>query len=79
MATTEEAAAADQPRATGAIRRNSAGCWTVDSPLHIAGEAKSPAMPPPGLGEDEAAILSEHGYTPAEIEALREAGAFGRP
>ncbi|WP_043341128.1 CaiB/BaiF CoA transferase family protein [Belnapia moabensis] len=79
VATTDEAAAADQPRATGAIRRSSAGRWTVDSPLHIAGEAKSPAMPPPGLGEDEAAILSEHGYTPAEIEALREAGAFGRP
>lgn len=78
VATTVEAAAADQPRATGAIRQSAAGRWTVDSPLHIAGEAKSPARPPPGLGEDEDAILSEHGYTPAEIRTLRKAGALGR-
>jgi formyl-CoA transferase len=77
VATTAEAAAAAQPRATGAIRSTAAGGWTVDSPLHIAGEAKSPARPPPGLGADAEEILTEHGYTPAEIRALREAGALG--
>jgi crotonobetainyl-CoA:carnitine CoA-transferase CaiB-like acyl-CoA transferase len=77
VATTAEAAAADQPRATGAIRQSTAGHWTVDSPLHIAGEAKSPAKPAPSLGEDEETILSELGYTPAEIETLRKAGALG--
>jgi formyl-CoA transferase len=78
VATTAEAAAADQPRATGAIRETVAGGWTVDSPLHIAGEAKSPARLPPNLAGDEDAILSELGYTPAEIRTLREAGALGR-
>ena len=78
VATTAEAAAADQPRATGAIRQTVAGRWTVDSPLHIAGEAKSPVRPPPSLAGDEDAILSELGYTPAEIRTLREAGALGR-
>ncbi|WP_043363484.1 CaiB/BaiF CoA-transferase family protein [Belnapia sp. F-4-1] len=77
VTTTAEAAAADQPRATGAIRPTAAGHWTVDSPLHVAGEAKAPAPPPPGLGEDAEAILAEHGYAPAEIRALREAGALG--
>jgi formyl-CoA transferase len=78
VATTAEAAAADQPRATGAVRPTTAGRWTVDSPLHIAGEAKSPAGPPPSLGEDSEAILAEHGYTVVEIRTLREAGALGR-
>lgn len=77
VASTAEAAAAEQPRATGAIRRTTAGHWTVDSPLHIAGEAKSPARPPPAQGGDGDAILRELGYSPAEIRGLREAGALG--
>lgn len=77
VATTEEAAAAAQPRATGAIRPTTLGGWTVDSPLHIAGEAKAPAGPPPRLGEHAEAILAEHGYGPEEIRGLREAGALG--
>ncbi|GGC47385.1 CoA transferase [Siccirubricoccus deserti] len=77
VTTTPEAAAAAQARATGAIRPTTAGGWTVDSPLHLAGEAKVPAGPPPELGADAPAILAEHGYTPAEVETLRQAGALG--
>lgn len=78
IATTQEAAQAVQPRATGAIRPTTAGGWTVDSPLHILGEPRAPAMPPPELGADTAEILAEHGYTAAEIQALRASGALGR-
>lgn len=77
VATTQEAAEAAQPRATGAIRPTAAGGWTVDSPLHLAGESKAPAEPPPDLGADTEAILAEHGHAPEEIRALRAAGALG--
>jgi len=77
VTTTEEAAAAAQPRATGAIRPTTNGGWTVDSPLHIAGEAKAPAGPPPALGEHADAILAELGYGAADIAALRASGALG--
>ena len=33
--------------------------------------------PAPGLGEHTAEVLAEAGYTAAEVEALRAAGAFG--
>jgi formyl-CoA transferase len=77
VATTQEAAAAAQPRATGAIRPTAEGGWTVANPVRVAGEQGPPPGPPPGLGADAAAILAEHGYTPAEVRALREAGALG--
>ncbi|MCB4821384.1 CaiB/BaiF CoA transferase family protein [Roseicella aerolata] len=77
VATTQEAAEAAQPRATGAIRETTTGGRTVDSPLHIAGETKVPPGPPPALGAESEAILAEHGYTPAEIRALRAMGALG--
>jgi formyl-CoA transferase len=77
VTTTQEAAAAAQPRATGAIRKRADGGWTVDSPLNVAGAAKAPAGPPPGLGEHAEEILAELGYGPGEIRALREGGALG--
>lgn len=77
VTTTQEAAASAQPRATGAIRPTTAGGWTVDSPLHVAGAAKAPAGPPPAMGEHAEAILDELGYSAAEIAALRAAGALG--
>jgi crotonobetainyl-CoA:carnitine CoA-transferase CaiB-like acyl-CoA transferase len=77
VTTTQEAAMSDQPRATGAIRRTTAGGWTVDSPMVIAGEEKQPAGPAPAQGEDAAAILAEAGYSASDIAALRQAGALG--
>jgi crotonobetainyl-CoA:carnitine CoA-transferase CaiB-like acyl-CoA transferase len=77
VATTQEAAAAAQPRATGTIRPTAEGGWTVDNPLRVAGESRPPGPPPPRPGADAEAILAEHGYTPAEVRALREAGALG--
>jgi crotonobetainyl-CoA:carnitine CoA-transferase CaiB-like acyl-CoA transferase len=77
VTTTQEAAAAPQARATGAIRPTTGGGWTVDSPLHIAGEAKAPASPPPAPGADTDAILAELGYAPEEVARLRAAGALG--
>lgn len=76
VTTTQEAAEAPQPRATGAIRPAPGG-WTVDSPVQVAGEEKAPPAPPPALGADTEAILAEHGFAPAEIRALRQAGALG--
>lgn len=77
VATTQEAAANPQPRATGAIRPTLTGGWTVDSPLFIEGEPKAAAGPPPAMGGDAEAILAEVGYSAGEIAALREAGALG--
>jgi crotonobetainyl-CoA:carnitine CoA-transferase CaiB-like acyl-CoA transferase len=34
-------------------------------------------MPPPELGEHNAQVLRELGYSEAEIERLAEQGAFG--
>jgi crotonobetainyl-CoA:carnitine CoA-transferase CaiB-like acyl-CoA transferase len=36
----------------------------------------APAMPPPPLGQDTAALLSELGYSPAEQDVLRQEGAL---
>ncbi|TDH63549.1 CoA transferase [Dankookia rubra] len=77
VTTTQEAAASPQARATGAIRPTTDGGWTVDSPLHVAGEAKAPAAPPPAPGADTEAILAELGHAPTEIARLRAAGALG--
>jgi crotonobetainyl-CoA:carnitine CoA-transferase CaiB-like acyl-CoA transferase len=35
--------------------------------------------PGPGLGEHTAELLREAGYTPAEVDALHEAGAVAGP
>ena len=49
---------------------------SVGLPLTMSGF--DPAYAPgPSLGGDAAAILDELGYTPAEVAALRSAGAFG--
>ncbi|MBK1657426.1 CaiB/BaiF CoA transferase family protein [Paracraurococcus ruber] len=76
VATTQDAVAAPQARASGAVRAAPGG-WTVDSPLQVAGEAKAPPGPAPAPGEHAAAILAEHGYGAAEIAALRAAGVLG--
>jgi crotonobetainyl-CoA:carnitine CoA-transferase CaiB-like acyl-CoA transferase len=43
---------------------------TVDSPFHIAGEAKAQPRMAPGIGEHTRQILAELGCSPGEIDAL---------
>jgi crotonobetainyl-CoA:carnitine CoA-transferase CaiB-like acyl-CoA transferase len=59
----------DHP-ALGAVR-------SIGLPLSVGG-FEVEYRPGPGLGADGDTILGEHGYTHAEIDELREAGAFGR-
>ena len=46
------------------------GLRTVDSPFQIQGETKAPPRRAPGIGEHTQALLSELGYSAAEIDAL---------
>lgn len=48
----------------------------VASPVRLRGEA-APRRPAPRLGEHGEAVLAEAGFSPAEIAALRAAGALG--
>jgi crotonobetainyl-CoA:carnitine CoA-transferase CaiB-like acyl-CoA transferase len=50
---------------------------SIGLPLTVGG-FEAEYRPGPGLGADGDAILGEHGYATAEIDALRQAGAFGR-
>jgi crotonobetainyl-CoA:carnitine CoA-transferase CaiB-like acyl-CoA transferase len=49
---------------------------SVGLPLHL-GDFRPAYAPGPALGADTDAILAGLGYAAAEIDALREAGAFG--
>ena len=60
----------DHP-AAGRLRQASPAAQFSGTPAAIARAA-------PGLGEHTAEVLAELGYTAAEMEALRAAGAFGR-
>ena len=55
----------------GRLRQASPAAQFSGTPAAIAQAA-------PGLGEHTAEVLAELGYTAAEMEALRAAGAFGR-
>lgn len=50
---------------------------TVAQPIQFDGRPRTVAAPPPLLGEHSAAVLAEAGYDPAEVAALRAAGALG--
>lgn len=47
----------------------------LGSAVHVDGASLDPSSPPPRLGEHVDAILSDLGYTPDEIDALRAAHA----
>jgi crotonobetainyl-CoA:carnitine CoA-transferase CaiB-like acyl-CoA transferase len=47
---------------------------TVDSPITVAGEPKTPARAAPELGEDTVAVLTELDYSPAAIADLLARG-----
>lgn len=49
----------------------------VASPFKMSGSAATVDRPPPQLGGDTVAVLSEFGFDSARIAALREQGAFG--
>jgi len=44
----------------------------LGSSVHVDGRSLEPSSPPPRLGHDTTAILSELGYSPEEIEGFRE-------
>jgi len=49
---------------------------TVGTPVFMRGEAKAPPRPSPALGQHNDEIMAEIGYTPDEIQAMREAGVL---
>ena len=52
---------------------------TISSPFQIHGVAKEPARRAPELGEHNAQILAELGFTTAAIDDLRAGGALSSP
>ena len=53
------------------------GLRTVDSPIHVKGEAKQTPRAAPAVGEHSQRILEELGLAASEIERLKKAGAVG--
>lgn len=51
------------------------GFRTVDSPLTVGGATKTVPRRPPAVGEHSEEVLHEAGYSDAEIQFLRDAGA----
>jgi CoA:oxalate CoA-transferase len=51
----------------------------VGSPFRLADAPPKVRHPPPQIGQHTDAILSEAGFSAAEVERLRISGAFGRP
>jgi formyl-CoA transferase len=49
---------------------------TVGTPVYVRGEEKRPAAAAPAVGEHNADILAEFGYSAAEIEAFAAAGVL---
>jgi crotonobetainyl-CoA:carnitine CoA-transferase CaiB-like acyl-CoA transferase len=50
---------------------------TVNSPLWVVGQPKTKPRRAPHVGEHTDEVLAEHGFAPAEIEALRKSGTIG--
>jgi crotonobetainyl-CoA:carnitine CoA-transferase CaiB-like acyl-CoA transferase len=66
-----------QMHENGVIVPMSGGGYTVSSPLWIAGIEKVAAVPAPGVGQHNDAILGEQGLVPQEIARLRAGGVIG--
>jgi formyl-CoA transferase len=52
---------------------------TISSPFQVHGVAKEPARRAPELGEHNAQILTELGFSAAAIQGLRDSGALSGP
>jgi len=52
---------------------------TISSPFQVQGVAKEPARRAPGLGEHNAQILSELGFSASAIDSLQASGAVPAP
>jgi len=75
VATVNEALEDPQMRDAGALVPFSDGeGLTVATPFHIDGVEKVPASRAPSVGQHNAAVLTEAGYTANEIERLRSLG-----
>jgi crotonobetainyl-CoA:carnitine CoA-transferase CaiB-like acyl-CoA transferase len=48
----------------------------LDAPIHLSSTPASVRRVPPRLGEHNAEVLGDHGFTPDEIEALTGAGVL---
>jgi crotonobetainyl-CoA:carnitine CoA-transferase CaiB-like acyl-CoA transferase len=59
--------------ATPAVDGEAAYC---DTPFKISGEATGADYPPPTVGADTEAVLSEHGFSPSEIASLKGVAAI---
>ena len=51
---------------------------TISSPIQVHGVAKAPARRAPGIGEHNEQVLSELGFSAAEIDDLRASGALSK-
>lgn len=58
-------------------RRDRETARGVASPVHLSQTPAQARRPPPGLGEDRAAILADLAYPPERIDELERAGVFG--
>jgi crotonobetainyl-CoA:carnitine CoA-transferase CaiB-like acyl-CoA transferase len=77
VARSSEALHDRQMHENGVIVPMSGGGYTVSSPLWIAGIEKVAAVPAPGVGQHNDAILGEQGLVPQEIARLRAGGVIG--
>jgi formyl-CoA transferase len=50
--------------------------WTINSPIEMVGQQKVPVKRAPEVGQHSAEILTEAGFTEAEIAALLQAGVI---
>ena len=77
VGTVEEVARDPQALAAGILRPLAdTGMMTIDSPFTITDVAKVPITIAPGQGEHSSVVLRDAGYSEAEIDRLRTAGAF---
>ncbi len=82
VARLDDIAADGQVRASGALvpidDQRAGATWTVNSPLSIAGQEKTPPAMAPEVGEHTVAVLRAAGVTEDEIARLLEAGVIAQ-